>query len=80
MKIPAIKHLVDTYDHETLHDIQEKLENEILCEQEVQGNDEGEKLTHVLAAIWIKDMMQANGTDFKTELRNFTSRVRTSIS
>jgi hypothetical protein len=80
MKIPAIKILVEKHSIENLHEMQHCLENEIELHHEVEGEDDGEKLTHVLAAIWIKTEMNARQSDFKTELRNFTSKVRNSIS
>lgn len=80
MKIPAIKSLVEEHTLENLHEMQHCLENEIELHHHVEGEDEGEKLTHVLAAIWIKTEMAAKSSDFKTELRNFTSKVRNSIS
>jgi len=46
----------------------------------VEGKDEGEKLTHILAAIHILEDMQKNNLDARTALRNYTQRVRNSIS
>jgi hypothetical protein len=80
MKIDAIKKLVENHDLEMLQQLQNQLEEEQPLSHEVDGEDEGEKLTHLLGAIWVKEQMAANGTEFKTELRNFTSRVRGSIS
>lgn len=80
MKIPVIKELVEKH---SLPELQEA-EVSILEEQKpaisVGGSDEGEQLTHVMAAIYIKQEMEESGTDFKTALRGYTSRVRTSIS
>lgn len=80
MKIPVIKKLVEETD---LKDLQ-AAEAALLEEQQpaitIEGSDEGEQLTHVLAAIWIKHEMQKNNTDFVTTLRAYTSRVRKSIS
>jgi hypothetical protein len=47
---------------------------------EVEGSDEGEKLTHILAAIWILEQMESTRVDFKTALREYTQKVRESIS
>ncbi len=47
---------------------------------EVEGEDEGEQLTHVLAAVWILNQMHHQQVDFKTALREYTQKVRTSIS
>lgn len=79
MKLPALRKLCQAHDLDTLR----MLENEIVEEQPlshpVEGEDEGEKLTHILGAIWIHEQVQANGTDLKAELRNFSNRVRNSI-
>jgi hypothetical protein len=80
MKIPAIKKLVETYS------IQEckKAEQALLEEQqlliEIDGDDDGEKLTHVLGAIDILERMQLENKDVRTALREFMERVRLSIS
>lgn len=79
MKIPAIKMLVDTYTVEQLQYAEEALYNEEKLAIEVIGSDEGEQLTHILAAIEIKKEMES-GADYKTALRNYTTRVRNSIS
>ena len=80
MKIPAIKKLVENY---SLPQLQEA-ENAILEEQtlaiEVEGDDEGERLTHILASIYIKDRMEHHATPFNQALRDFSQRVRNSIS
>ncbi|GAB4328555.1 MAG: hypothetical protein OHK0038_02420 [Flammeovirgaceae bacterium] len=80
MKIPVIKHLVETFSIEDL----KKAEN-LLSEGEkphilIEGEDEGEQLTHAYAALWIKTKIESEGTDFKTALREYTNRVRKSIS
>jgi hypothetical protein len=80
MHVPSIKALVENNDLVTLEIMQQKLENGEQLDREVGGADDGEKLTHLLAAIDIKKAMFKNGTDLKTELRNFTGRVRDSIS
>jgi len=80
MKINAIKELVEAHDIDALKALETQLENGEALSHPVHGDDEGEQLTHLLGAIWIKEQMAANNSDFKTELRNFTSRVRDSIS
>ena len=45
----------------------------------IAGEDEGEQLTHVLAAIYIKEHMEEHGSDLKTALREYTLKVRNSI-
>jgi len=80
VKIPAIKKLVETY---TIAQLQEA-ENSMMEEQkpaiDIEGDDEGEQLTHVLASIYIKDKMENEGVVFNQALRDFSQRVRKSIS
>ncbi len=80
MKIPAIKKLVETQTIENLRYAEELLLEEQMSTFEIEGADEGEKLTHVFGAIWILNYMQDHGTDFKTALREFTQKVRVSIN
>jgi hypothetical protein len=79
MKIPAIKKLVESYSIEQLQQAENELYDEQLPSIEVEGEDEGEQLTHIIAALWIKNDMSANGSDMKTSLRNYTQKVRKSI-
>lgn len=80
MKIPAIKKLVEQYDLETLQVAEEALIEEQPLAIDVIGDDEGERLTHIIAAIWILNDMEKNETDFKKALRKYTQKVRNSIS
>lgn len=80
MKIPVIKKLVENASMEELMAAEEAIVDEKRCTLEVEGEDEGEQLTHVLAAIYIKDQMAKENTDFKTSLREYTKKVRESIS
>jgi len=80
MKIPVIKQLVETFSLEQL----EMAEEAILSEQEpgiaIDGKDEGEKLTHVMAAAEILREVKGKGIAVNEALRNYTQRVRKSIS
>jgi len=80
MKIPAIKKAVENYSIEELKAAEEALYAEETLPVEIEGDDEGEQLTHVLAAIWIKEDMLLKASDFKDSLRSYTQRVRNSIS
>ena len=80
MQIPVIKKLSETYSLEQLQAAENALLNEIKPEIEIEGKDEGEQLTPVLAAIDILSDIKKNGTDARTALRNYTQRVRNSIS
>jgi hypothetical protein len=80
MKIPAIKKLVDTYDLHQLEKAEIDLLEELSPEIEVEGTDEGEQLTHIMAAIWILHEMKLRSLDFKEALREYTKKVRESIN
>jgi len=80
MQLPVIKNIIEKYSIEELKAAEESLmEGENLA-IEIEGKDEGEQLTHILAAIWIKEDMAKNGTEMRLSLRNYTQRVRNSIS
>jgi hypothetical protein len=80
MKIPAIKKLVETYTLQECKQAEQALLEEQALTIEIEGDDEGEKLTHVLGAIDILERMQLENKDVRTALREFMERVRTSIS
>ena len=80
MKLPVIKSIIDQF---TLDEL--RLAENHLMEGEtpaiaIPGDDEGEQLTHILAAIWIKEEMEKTSCDAATALRAYTSRVRQSIN
>jgi hypothetical protein len=80
MKIPVIKKITESYSLVELQAAEEALYNEETPAIEILGDDEGEQLTHVLAAIFIKEHMAEHGSDLKTALREYTLKVRNSIS
>ena len=81
MKIPSIKKLVENASMDDLMAAeQEIIDRECCTVLEVEGEDAGEQLTHILAAIYIKDQINNRGGDFKTALREYTKKVRESIS
>lgn len=80
MKLPVIKDLVEQQNLQELKIAEEAILNDQPLNINVIGDDEGEQLTHILASIWIKEQMETQGLDYKTALREYTKRVRTSIS
>jgi hypothetical protein len=80
MKIPVIKKLVEIESYENLQKAEESLLNGENLAIEVDGDDEGEQLTHIIAAMWIQEKMKEEGLDFKTALREYTKKVRESIN
>ena len=80
MKIPVIKKLAEAYSLADLRAAEEALYNEETPATEIIGDDEGEQLTHIIAAIFIKEHMAEHDSDLKTALREYTVKVRNSIS
>jgi hypothetical protein len=78
MKIPVIKKLLEQ-DLELLRRVEEQIAEGETPEIAVEGDDEGEQLTHVYGAIWIKEQVAA-GMEEREALRAFSQKVRNSIS
>jgi len=79
MKIPIIKKLVETYSSIQLKQAEEAISEGETPAIPIEGEDEGEQLTHAYAAYWIKEKVEA-GENFTNALREYTQRVRQSIS
>lgn len=80
MNIASIRTLVDTYSKEQLQAAEAALLDEQPLVIDVPGADEGEQLTHVIAAVWVHEHKVEHGTDTMTAVREYTKRVRQSIS
>jgi hypothetical protein len=76
MKLPIIKKLVENYTLAELEAAEAAIAEGETPAIEVQGEDEGEQLTHAYAAMTIKQDMEQNGKELKTALRDYTNRVR----
>lgn len=79
MQIPVIKSLVENHSVEELSAAEEALVEEKPLPINVEGKDDGEVLTHILAAIWILERMESHELPFAKALREYTQKVRTSI-
>lgn len=79
MQLPVIKILAETYTIQQLRDAENALYEEQKPAINIEGKDEGEQLTHVLAAISILEDVE-KGTELRMAIRNYTQRVRNSIS
>jgi len=80
MQVTVIKHLVANHDQEELLAAEEALLEGETPAIPVDGEDEGEQLTHVMAALWVQRDMSANSTPVGKSIRNYTQKVRNSIS
>jgi len=80
MKIPVIKLIASQYSIKELDAAEEAILNEENPAIQIEGEDEGEQLTHIMAAREIRTQMEKDGIDLNRALRNYTLRVRNSIS
>lgn len=80
MKIPSIKKIAELYSIDDLRSAELALLEEQTPKIDIEGSDEGEQLTHILAALEIKEQMEKDGVPLPKALRNYTLRVRNSIS
>ena len=80
MKISAIKNLVENFPVEKLIEAEKNIIEDKPLKIKIEGQDEGEKLTHVFAAIWILNKMKVDNLDFKEALKEYTHKVRESIN
>lgn len=80
MKIPVIRQLVEQHTIAELRAAEDALLNEQPPAIAITGDDEGEQLTHTLAAIWILHHMAEHQVEFPAALREYTKKVRVSIS
>jgi hypothetical protein len=80
MKLPIIKKIAETYTLEQLKAAEQAIENEEQPSITIEGDDEGEQLTHVIAAIWVREQVENQGAEVREALRAYTQMVRNSIS
>lgn len=80
MKIPVIKKMVEKFNLDELEQAEQALLNEEPLPGEIEGEDEGERLTHIIAATWILEEMEKNDVPFPKALRAYTEKVRNSIN
>ncbi len=80
MKIPVIKKLVEQYGIEQLEEAEQAILEERKPLIEIEGKDEGEQLTHAMAALEILREVRQQSISTNDALRAYTQRVRKSIS
>ncbi|WP_027003391.1 DUF6952 family protein [Hugenholtzia roseola] len=80
MKLPIIKKLAESYEVAQLEAAAEALEAGEQPAIEIEGADEGEQLTHALAAAWVRQKVETDGVEAREALRAYTQMVRNSIS
>ena len=79
MNIASIKKAVDTLTMEQLVQAEQDLLNDRPLQVDIEGYDEGEKLTHILAAIFCKQEMEKQEININKAIRLYSQRFRGSI-
>lgn len=79
MKIPIVRKLAETYGLEELEAAEASIMEGENPSIDVPGDDEGERLTHAMAAIWVKRAV-IDGMEAPAALRAYAEKVRKSIS
>jgi hypothetical protein len=80
MNTIEVKRLAAQETLSSLKSVEEALLNEQPLPIEVNGEDEGEQLTHILSAIWVLEQMEAQKWELPFALRELTKKVRNSIT
>ncbi len=80
MNMQSIKKLVEKYSVDELVQAETAMLDERAPTIDVEGADEGEQLTHVLAAIWVHAYTRTHDVEVMTAIREYGKRVRTSLS
>jgi hypothetical protein len=76
MKVSAIRKLVEKQTILELKQAESDIIQEKSASIEIEGKDEAEKLSNVIAALWILEEMKSKGLDFKEALSLYTKKVR----
>lgn len=80
MKIPEIKRLVGLHSIEELSAAEESILEGKQPAITIHGDDEGEQLTHAIAAREVLASIEDENLTPARALRNYSQRVRNSIS
>jgi len=80
MNIADIRSIVEAgYTVQQLQQAEEAIVEGLSLTLEIPGVDEGEKLTHILAAIWVHNRMAEVGCTAMDAIREYSKKVRASI-
>lgn len=80
MNIASIRTIVESgVDAQALQQAEEAIMEGETPDISIPGEDEGEQLTHVIAARWVLEHRSETGCDTMTAIREYSKRVRASI-
>lgn len=80
MKTSAIRLLVESFEESSLLRAEADLLEGKNPSIPVPGNDAGEKLTHVIGALWVTNYISHTGIDTQEALSEYKRKVLASIS
>lgn len=80
MKVPAIKKAAEEHSYADLNQAKDDLLDAKELQIEIIGEDDGEQLTHIIAAMWVQEQMARREIDMRTALREYAVKVRESMS
>jgi len=80
VKTEEIKRLAEHSELETLKQAETALLEGHDLPLQVNGEDEGEQLTHILSAIWVLEHIKNTGCTLPLAMRDLARKVRGSIS
>ena len=80
MNINTIKHIVESYTLDQLHQAEQDLLAEKPLAIAIDGTDEGEQMTHILAALFCQTVMAEQQISLQQAVRLYSQRVRDSIN
>jgi hypothetical protein len=76
MNVSTIKWLVENQSMDKLLEAEKALIEDLPLPIDIEGMDASQKLTHALAAVWIKEYMTGQGVDFQQALLQYVKQVR----
>jgi len=79
VNLTAIIELVERYNNHELQQAEADLVEDRPTTILIQGADQGEQLTHVLAALWVVQYIKESDCSVPDAVRAYAYRVRNSI-
>jgi len=80
MNINTVKQLAEEFDVSVLQQAHDDIVEERTTSITISGEDEGERLTHVMGAMWVLNTMNEQRIPMSDAVRQYAQRVRASIN
>ena len=79
MNVSVVRKLVETRSVENLLEVEKALIMDEPLPFEIEGNDGSQQLSHAIAALWIKEVMNEQDLSFQQALDDYIRQVRETI-